>query len=504
MSAAYLSPLFGAGAQLFDSQGRVLASGTINTYLAGTTTPQATYTDSGAGTPNATSITLDSAGRPTQEIWLAAGVQYKFIVLNSLAVQQGPTWDNISGINDPGVGGGATSTEWVAGTAPTFAGATQFSVAGDKRTTYAVGQRVKYTVTAGTGYGTVSAVAFGAVTTVTVIADSTAIDSGLSAVWFGNNSALAQSVDAAGSSYKETLVPAAAPVNVASILQRVDRADRLVTTGGTGAAYTVTATPALAAYSVNAPVLVKFHADAATPTMNINGLGALNLKQITDAGAKTAATVKTGQVAWVIYDGVDLIALVPVAAAAAATTGRYLRTTIFTAGGTWTKGGDVGSIIGRGLAGGGGGGGGNGGGGGGAGGFFQKVITSPSSTYSVTIGTGGGTNAAGGNTILSTMTATGGAAGGAGTPGAGGAASGGDINFTGGGGGPGAEIAIYGGTSAFYLYGAGGNAFFGGGGVGNNGAAVAPGGVGSPNSGGGGGGGAAGAAGIVIVDEYST
>ena len=51
MPAAYLSPLFGAGAQLFDSQGRVLASGTINTYLAGTTTPQATYTDSEAGTP---------------------------------------------------------------------------------------------------------------------------------------------------------------------------------------------------------------------------------------------------------------------------------------------------------------------------------------------------------------------------------------------------------------------------------------------------------------------
>jgi len=502
--SVYLSPLFGAGVQLFSNQGIILSGGLIYTYLAGTTTPATTFSDNLGATPNANPMVLDGYGRATQLIWLTGGQAYKFIVKDSLGNQIGVTYDNISGINDPSATV-AGSAEWVSpGVTPSYVNTTQFTVPGDLRSLFPIGQRVKAVVTAGTVYGTVSVSAFGALTTVTLVMDSTNLDSGLSAVSYGLLNAAKPSVDLIGITYKDTIPPPASPLNASSVLQRTDRADRLVTTGGTGAAYTVTATPALAAYSVNAPVLVKFHADAATPTMNINGLGALNLKQINDAGTKVAATVKTGQVAWVIYDGVDLIALVPVAATAAATTGRYLRTTIFTAGGTWTKGGDVGSIIGRGLAGGGGGGGGNGGGGGGAGGFFQKVITSPSSTYSVTIGTGGGTNAAGGNTILSTMTATGGAAGGAGTPGAGGAASGGDINFTGGGGGPGAEIAIYGGTSAFYLYGAGGNAFFGGGGVGNNGGSVAPGGVGSPNSGGGGGGGAAGAAGIVIVDEYST
>lgn len=495
MPAAYLSPLFGAGAQLFDSQGRVLASGTINTYLAGTTTPQATYTDSGAGTPNATSITLDSAGRPTQELWLAAGVQYKFIVLNSLAVQQGPTWDNISGINDPGVGGGATSTEWVTGTAPTFVGATQFSVAGDKRTTYAVGQRVKYTVTAGTGYGTVSAVAFGAVTTVTVIADSTAIDSGLSAVWFGNNSALAQSVDAAGSSYKETLVPAAAPVNVASILQRVDRADRLVTTGGTGAAYTVTATPVLAAYSVNAPVLVKFHADAATPTMNINALGALNLKQINDAGTKVAASVKTGQIAWVIYDGVDLICLLT------KVVGRFLRKTVFTASGTWTKGADVGSVTVEAVGGGGGAiSSATGGGGGGSGGYSQKLVASPGATETVTVGAGGvGAQDGSASSFGSHITANGGVQGAAADGGAGGTATGGDVNMSGSGG-------DYGGAwSANNYSGAGGSSVFGGG---ANGAINrAAGANGAANTGGGASAGTSstgtGGSGIVIVYEYS-
>ena len=47
-----------------DTAGRPLAGGKICTYAAGTTTPQATYTDSTAGTANDNPIILNSAGLP--------------------------------------------------------------------------------------------------------------------------------------------------------------------------------------------------------------------------------------------------------------------------------------------------------------------------------------------------------------------------------------------------------------------------------------------------------
>lgn len=50
--------------QFFDSDGDPLASGTLQTYAAGTTTPLETYSDSGLATANPTTITLNSAGRP--------------------------------------------------------------------------------------------------------------------------------------------------------------------------------------------------------------------------------------------------------------------------------------------------------------------------------------------------------------------------------------------------------------------------------------------------------
>lgn len=52
----------------FDDNGDPLAGGKVYTYEAGTTTPKATYTDSGAGTPNANPVILDAEGRA--DIWL--------------------------------------------------------------------------------------------------------------------------------------------------------------------------------------------------------------------------------------------------------------------------------------------------------------------------------------------------------------------------------------------------------------------------------------------------
>ncbi len=181
--AAYLSPVFGAGAQLFNNQGIVLAGGKIWTYQAGTTTPLGTWTDSTQVVVNANPIILDSAGRPPNEIWLQAGSQYKFILMDSNNNILG-TWDFISGLND--ISTSIIVSEWSAtGLTPSYISATSFSVTGNNTALFDINRRVKLVVSAGTVYGYVVSSVFGSVTTVVIQPDSTGLDAGLSAVSVG-------------------------------------------------------------------------------------------------------------------------------------------------------------------------------------------------------------------------------------------------------------------------------------------------------------------------------
>ena len=67
--------------QFMNIDGSLLAGGMLYSYAAGTTTPQATYTDATLGTPNANPVVLNSYGMAA--IWL--GTQsYKFILKDSL------------------------------------------------------------------------------------------------------------------------------------------------------------------------------------------------------------------------------------------------------------------------------------------------------------------------------------------------------------------------------------------------------------------------------------
>lgn len=95
-----LSPVAGAAAQFLDNSGNVLTGGKLYTYLAGTTTPAATYTSSTGLTFHSNPIILDAAGRVPAggEIWLSEDVQYKFVLKDANEVLIG-TWDNIIGIN---------------------------------------------------------------------------------------------------------------------------------------------------------------------------------------------------------------------------------------------------------------------------------------------------------------------------------------------------------------------------------------------------------------------
>ena len=98
--AVNLSPVGGVAAQFFDNSGQVLTGGKLYTYLAGTTTPAATYTTNSNLTANSNPIVLNAAGRVADsgEIWLTDGINYKFVLKDSNDVQIA-VWDNISGIN---------------------------------------------------------------------------------------------------------------------------------------------------------------------------------------------------------------------------------------------------------------------------------------------------------------------------------------------------------------------------------------------------------------------
>lgn len=110
--AVNLSPVGGAAAQFFDNSGQVLTGGKLYTYLAGTTTPATTYTTNAGNVNNTNPIILDAAGRvpSSGQIWLTAGVNYKFVLKTSTDVQ---LWsvDGLSGIASSGQEGSVTATQ---------------------------------------------------------------------------------------------------------------------------------------------------------------------------------------------------------------------------------------------------------------------------------------------------------------------------------------------------------------------------------------------------------
>ncbi len=77
--------------QFLDANGKPLAGGKLYTYAAGTTTPQLTYTNAGAGTPNANPVVLDSSGRA--QIWIGPNA-YKFVLQDANSIVQW-TEDNL-------------------------------------------------------------------------------------------------------------------------------------------------------------------------------------------------------------------------------------------------------------------------------------------------------------------------------------------------------------------------------------------------------------------------
>lgn len=176
----FLSPI--ANDQIFDSAGDPLVGGQVETYLAGSSTPAATYTSDTGLVQNGNPIILNALGYAPNAVWLSSGVTYKFIIKNADgAVLR--TIDNVAGINDASV----SQSQWVqSGLTPTYISATSFSLVGDQTAIFHVGRRLQTLNTLGLIYSTIATSTFGAgVTTITTVNDSGVLDLGLSQVSYG-------------------------------------------------------------------------------------------------------------------------------------------------------------------------------------------------------------------------------------------------------------------------------------------------------------------------------
>jgi len=278
--SAVLSAIFGGGAQLFNTQGVILSGGKIYTYVAGTTTPAPTFTDSTQLVPNANPIILDSGGRTTSEIWIQNGVNYKFVVTDANGNAVGPTIDNIPGVNQSTT----ALSEWVGGPTPNYVSGTQFSVSGNYTTVYEPARRVQFQVTSGTYYGSVSGATYDGIsaTTVTIVPDSTSMDSTLSAVNYGFLNSTPSSI------------PVVSGITASYVQAQTGTA---FTTAGTTSAYTLTPSPAVAGNVANQEWDVQFNSTCvANPTISVNGNTAMNLVKYSGGGYTnlTAGDVVSG------------------------------------------------------------------------------------------------------------------------------------------------------------------------------------------------------------------
>lgn len=70
--------------KFFDNNGFPAAFGTLSTFAAGTTTPQATYVDSSQTTPNTNPIVLNFRGEAN--VWLDPSKSYKFVLKDFLGI----------------------------------------------------------------------------------------------------------------------------------------------------------------------------------------------------------------------------------------------------------------------------------------------------------------------------------------------------------------------------------------------------------------------------------
>ena len=128
-----------------------MSGGKVFSYLAGTTTPAATYTSNTGVTQQQNPIILNSLGLPAQPVWMIGGLPLKFVFQDANGVQTRPTVDNISGIGDSTFEG--TFTPIIAGTTVTGLGTYTAQNGRYTKINRLVYVEIDITITAHTGTG---------------------------------------------------------------------------------------------------------------------------------------------------------------------------------------------------------------------------------------------------------------------------------------------------------------------------------------------------------------
>lgn len=290
-----LSPI-GNESQI-DANGAPLSGGKIETYIAGTSTPTATYTNNTGSAPHTNPIVLNVLGLPPQPIWLDSLLSYKFIIKDVNNVVQ-RTIDNVVGISGSAP---LPADQWIIyqGSA-TYIGAASFSLAGDQTSIFQVGRRVRTVNTGGVVYSTILTSVFGAVTTITLSNDSGSLDTGLSQVAYSILSSQNDSIPA--------IVAKSDYLTFTGVAE--------ITTTGTVPNYAASPSLALASYQTGQRFRVKFHAAGSVNpltnyTLNIGGLGAKNILAYGTGGSYIPAIV-VGALYDLEYDGTSFIVLNPI------------------------------------------------------------------------------------------------------------------------------------------------------------------------------------------------
>lgn len=444
-----LSPVFN-GQQFFDDDGLPLSGGKIFQYVAGSFSSQYTsYTTSSGDVANANPIVLDSSGRYTEgQIWLEFAVGYQLVLTKPDGTTVLQAEDDITGVVIPSSNNANDIDVWVlADSAPTYVSSTSFILVGNAVQEFAVGNRVRSTLSDGTQLtSTVTAVVFSDPNTqVTIQNDSTAIDPSLTTVEWSSLTAVHNTIDAGGVHYTTGLTYAV-PNTVGNAL-RVDEtaialgaattaAMALVnTTASTdGITYTITPNPANASYTTSEwwPVLFNI-VGGVSPTLNVNGLGAVALVQYDYTGAKVTPTITAGMQTDVMYDGTNMVIIDPLPQPPQSTAQPH-GNSVFSSNGTFVVPDGVTAVKVTCVGAGGGGGLGtfsggestfsvNGGTGGSGGIAIGTGAVTPGASITIVVGAGGGVNPAtpGGTTTFAStaLTASGGGAGGDATGGGG-------------------------------------------------------------------------------------
>ena len=175
-----LSPIFND--EQLDNNGLPLAGGLLYWYLAGTSTPVTIYTTSAGAVAQATPIVLNTRGEVDNPCWLPTGQNYK-AVLADASNNIIRTVDNIPAINDFVT---PTNSEWLLFGAVTYQDATHFTCSGDQTGIFTVNRRLQLVVGGVNQYASISASSYATgTTTVTVINDTSALNSGLTSAYYG-------------------------------------------------------------------------------------------------------------------------------------------------------------------------------------------------------------------------------------------------------------------------------------------------------------------------------